>query len=761
MTCKASVVQRILPALVAACFCSISSAGAAPPVAADVNGDARVDRDDLAYMNTVFYTRDSKADLNRDGIVNFADLALMKAAMNGTPAAGAGQARSGVRGALPTMSLVPSVVTVPEADTFTLTLRMDFTSDPTLGGGTDIMWDPAFLALESFTVIPFGDPEYRRDGVIDEVLGLIDGFAFGDFNGLTGPADVATITFKALVPGVTSVTMDDDSDGIGGPFVSAITLEIQTVDFQAAAIDILLADEDGDGIPDVEDNCPTAPNPAQEDFDADGSGDVCDPDNALAYVAGFSSNNVVRFDLTTGVSSQRASLSPGSQARGIAIGKSGRIMVSMRQGSQNIVHFDASGAFLGDLTTAISPNGPGFLAYTPTGDLLTGGARTATALFYDPDTGELLRSVPIPDTGLRGFTGVLTYQGDAFAVDALGNGALEKDVFRFNLVDPDDDTVELFIAGADLPLNAQGLTLGHTGNLFVAGREAIYEYDPTTGELVSQFVPDFAQLGITVSQAGDIAYSEALAVYFATTHGNTLYAINTDGALVASWSSGALAGAQGIAVPKAPAGTRATIAADSVDIEFPQVTPGGTSQAGLTISSEGNTVVLIGQLAGSDPLSDQFSIVSDGCSNQRLAPAASCDVVLEFAPDTGGTHVDTFSVASNDPDTPTLSIQLAGRVDTDGDGHVDDADNCTLVVNADQRDTNGDGIGNRCDGDFDDNCSVNFLDLGIMNSEFFQIGVLDTDMNGDQVVNFVDLALLKGGFFLPPGPSGVPNACSP
>jgi hypothetical protein len=48
-----------------------------------------------------------------------------------------------------------------------------------------------------------------------------------------------------------------------------------------------------------------------------------------------------------------------------------------------------------------------------------------------------------------------------------------------------------------------------------------------------------------------------------------------------------------------------------------------------------------------------------------------------------------------------------------------------------------------------------------MNSEFFQVGDLDTDMSGDQVVNFLDLALLKGGFFLPPGPSGVPNICSP
>jgi hypothetical protein len=98
--------------------------------------------------------------------------------------------------------------------------------------------------------------------------------------------------------------------------------------------------------------------------------------------------------------------------------------------------------------------------------------------------------------------------------------------------------------------------------------------------------------------------------------------------------------------------------------------------------------------------------------------------------------------------------------DGDADGAVDIRDNCTLVANADQRDTDGDGFGNRCDADFDGDCTINFVDLGVVKSAFFGSDP-DADLDGDGSVNFLDLAMFKAQFFGVPGPSGRSPQCVP
>ena len=114
------------------------------------------------------------------------------------------------------------------------------------------------------------------------------------------------------------------------------------------------------------------------------------------------------------------------------------------------------------------------------------------------------------------------------------------------------------------------------------------------------------------------------------------------------------------------------------------------------------------------------------------------------------------------------SYVVFGRAtDSDEDGIVDVADNCVLVDNADQTDTNNDGLGNACDADIapvPGDCSVNFLDLSAIEVAFFSTATStnwnpDADFNVDGKVNFADLAVMKQSFFAPPGPSGLPNDC--
>ncbi len=95
-------------------------------------------------------------------------------------------------------------------------------------------------------------------------------------------------------------------------------------------------------------------------------------------------------------------------------------------------------------------------------------------------------------------------------------------------------------------------------------------------------------------------------------------------------------------------------------------------------------------------------------------------------------------------------------LDSDGDGIPNDLDNCVLVANADQRDTHGDGIGNVCDPDLNNDGTVNFLDLSLLSDSFLNAGAgQDADLNGDNIVNFLDSFILQEYFFGPPGPSGV------
>jgi hypothetical protein len=103
--------------------------------------------------------------------------------------------------------------------------------------------------------------------------------------------------------------------------------------------------------------------------------------------------------------------------------------------------------------------------------------------------------------------------------------------------------------------------------------------------------------------------------------------------------------------------------------------------------------------------------------------------------------------------TTSAGTTTLAAIDADGDAIPDLDDNCTLHVNTDQRNTDGDAYGNRCDPDLDQNGVVNFTDLGLLKARFFGDDP-DADFDGDGKVNFVDLGIMKEFMFSAPGPAG-------
>ena len=102
-------------------------------------------------------------------------------------------------------------------------------------------------------------------------------------------------------------------------------------------------------------------------------------------------------------------------------------------------------------------------------------------------------------------------------------------------------------------------------------------------------------------------------------------------------------------------------------------------------------------------------------------------------------------------------------LDTDCDGIPDTQDNCIYVPNGplapdaggqSQRDTNGDGYGNVCDADLNNDGLVTAADYMILRSRLNTTNA-DADLNGDGQVTIADYLILRGLLNKAPGPSGL------
>jgi hypothetical protein len=149
-------------------------------------------------------------------------------------------------------------------------------------------------------------------------------------------------------------------------------------------------------------------------------------------------------------------------------------------------------------------------------------------------------------------------------------------------------------------------------------------------------------------------------------------------------------------------------------------------------------------------------------------PAGTSFLLLEV---TGEEGIDDRGLRLVGPEAMEWQLQSSHRTisvvyrgdDLDGDGVPNASDNCVERANPRQCDVDADGYGNACDGDFDNNGSINIFDLLEFCADFAAATIdpdAPTDANCD---GRIDLSLDFQSFLIQfrratPGASGLPCA---
>jgi cysteine-rich repeat protein len=97
-------------------------------------------------------------------------------------------------------------------------------------------------------------------------------------------------------------------------------------------------------------------------------------------------------------------------------------------------------------------------------------------------------------------------------------------------------------------------------------------------------------------------------------------------------------------------------------VDFKQVIVGGSSASQtVTVSNTGNGKLTIGTITLGGTNADQFSIETDNCSGQLIAPSGNCTVDVKFSPTSLNKKATTLDIPSDDPDDNPLSVSLIGK----------------------------------------------------------------------------------------------------
>lgn len=397
-------------------------------------------------------------------------------------------------------------------------------------------------------------------------------------------------------------------------------------------------DADADGVPDASDNCPAVANADQANSDGDGLGNACDPDNDNDGIADASDNCAL---------------------------------------TANPDQADSDGDGAGDVCDADDDN-------DGVADAADNCALTANADQLNTD-GDGEGDACDADDDNDG----VTDGSDAFPLNVLEWVDTDIDGVGNNS-DPDDDGDKIADAIDTQPLSVSmafsdvGLGGTTTGAIVATGGWAVYVTDLSSGG-----VQAVASGSGTVAALATCSASGAEQVEL---DGNGETA-NIECVTTTSANSGTRVFAQMAAGPNPPR----LVVRDSSGKVKARVPTGQSVTIGSPVAaSPANTAPIDVELVGAgDVPFGSYSL--DSGESVDVQFGASDDEVQVIVV-IGVVDVTVFG------QTRTLSAgeESVFHPDGDGDGFDDTVDNCVAVPNADQADTDGDGLGNACDPDDDD-----------------------------------------------------------
>jgi hypothetical protein len=158
---------------------------------------------------------------------------------------------------------------------------------------------------------------------------------------------------------------------------------------------------------------------------------------------------------------------------------------------------------------------------------------------------------------------------------------------------------------------------------------------------------------LSYSQDTGMVYSGSAAPASASNNANVALRLRVNGTTVGDYCK-----ADNIVVSGSPGSV--VIAPDisaASSADFGTVTPGNAKDKVVAVGNTGNAALLIG--AVSTPLTP-FAKIADTCSGQSITAGGACSVTIRFGPGAASSYSSSFSISSNDPDTPLATVSLSG-----------------------------------------------------------------------------------------------------